>query len=81
MVIKTSPYLTTQSMGWARDFIQGFYRDSDNPFQCSNICLNFPGDSKYPPSLTWVSNLTKEGKLEVEFWNYIYDIIRIASLS
>ena len=67
MGVKPSPYLTTQSMGWAYEFIWGEFCDCDNYFQWLNIRLNFPGDSKYLPSLTWVSNITKEGNLAEEF--------------
>ena len=64
MGLKPSLYLTTQSIGWEKDFIQGDSRDCDNPFQWSNICINFPGDSKYPLILPWVSKLTKSINLE-----------------
>ena len=66
-------------MGWEEEFIQGDSRDCNNTFQWLNIFLNLPGDSEYSPSLTWVSNITKEGKLTSGFCNYINDIRSIVS--
>ena len=63
MVLKTSPYLTTHIKELAEEFIWGDSCDCNNPFQWSNIRLNFPGDYKYSPSLPWVQNITKEGNL------------------
>ena len=77
MVLKPSPYLTIQIMVWAEEFIWGYHYDWENPFQWSNIRLNLTRDSKYSPSLPWVSNTTKEGKLEAGLWTYIDDIRRI----
>ena len=79
MGLKYSPYLTTQRMGCAEEFIWGDYRHYDKPFQCRNIRLNIPEDSKYSPSLPWVSNITKEGNLSADFWTYIDNIRSIAS--
>ena len=78
MGIKSSPYLTTQRLGWAEEFICGYYCEFDNPFQWSNICLNFLGYSKYSPILPWVSKTPKERNLESYFWTYIDNIKRIA---
>ena len=80
MGIKTSPYLTTNNMVCLEEFIQGYPLDCDNPFQWSNTHLNLPGDYKYLPSLTWVSNIINEGNLEADFWTYI-DNIRSIPLS
>ena len=79
MGIKPSPCFTTQSMGWEEDFIRGYSCPCDNLFQWSNIRLNFPVDSKYSPSLSWVSNITKEGNLVADLWTYIDDIFFIVS--
>ena len=79
MGIKPSPYLTTQRMGWAGGFIRAYSCDCDNPFQWSNIRLNFPGDYRYVPILTWVSKLSKERNLDADLWAYIDYIIIIVS--
>ena len=60
MGLKTSPYLTTQSMVCTEEFIRGYAGDSDKRFQWLNIRLNLPGDPKYSPILSWVLNLTKD---------------------
>ena len=64
MGIKPSQYLTTHSTVCTEQFICG---DS-----CTHI--NLSDDSKYPPSLPYVSNITKAENLDAYFWTYTYDI-------
>ena len=74
MSLKPSPYLTTHSMGWTEDSIQGDYCERDNSSQQFNICINLLGDYKYSYSPPWVSYLTKKEKLTSDLWTYIENI-------
>ena len=59
MGIKPSPYLTTQSIVWVKEFMRGDYCYCDFPFWWLNIHPSFPGDPKYSPILPWVSKIAK----------------------
>ena len=77
--LKPSPHLTTQSIVWSEEFIWGDYFDCDKPFPWSNIRLKLSGYFRHFSSLPWVSNITMEGNLAVDFWAYIDYMRSIAS--
>jgi hypothetical protein len=74
MGFRTSPYQTTQAIGWAKEMMMGDHLDATNVFKWSSLRLNLPGLPDYDPMVQWVSNITKEdGRVAANLSIYIDD--------
>ena len=75
MGLRSSPYVCTQTFGWAEDVIRGNRHDPTNPLAWDIVVLNLPGDKHYDPELPWVYRYnTVTGQMANFFGTYIDDI-------
>ena len=76
MGLRPSPYICTQTFGWAEDVIRGDRRDPSNPLAWDTVVLNLPGDKDYNPELPWVYRYNSVTKQMANFFGTYIDDIR-----
>jgi len=68
-----APYITTQSLAFAKEVIVGDRSCPRNPYQWSTVVLNLPGQEVYMPSLPWVHRITPAGDIASDCLTYVDD--------
>jgi hypothetical protein len=68
-----APYVTTQSLAFAKEVICGDRHHLDNPYQWSKVVLNLPGHEDYTPHMPWVRRVTSTGALASDCPTYVDD--------
>jgi hypothetical protein len=60
MGFRTSPYQTTQAIGWANEVMIGDHLVDNNVFRWEEVRMNPPDFVLYNPRVQWVSKVRKE---------------------
>jgi hypothetical protein len=74
MGFRSSPYLATQQLLKANNYLMGDRRDENNPFHWTQIVLNLPGDPNYDPTRDFVCKLHPLGAIANDKHTYIDDL-------
>lgn len=74
MGFRPSPYLATQQLLKANNYLMGDRREESNPFHWSKIVLNLPGDPDYDPTRDFVYKLHPSGDIANDKHTYIDDL-------
>jgi hypothetical protein len=74
MGFRPSPYLATQQLLKANNYLMGDRRDEANPFHWTRIVLNLPGDPNYDPTRDFVYKLHPSGAIANDKHTYIDDL-------
>jgi hypothetical protein len=73
------PYITTQSLAFAKEVILGDRLRPTNPYQWTTVELNLPGHPDYSPTLPWVRRVTASGDAASDCPTYVDDARIIAA--
>ncbi|KAI2508968.1 hypothetical protein MHU86_5463 [Fragilaria crotonensis] len=74
MGLRSSPYLSVQSVTRIKQAFLGNPSDRENPFHWETVGLNLPGSEGYDPSVPWISKLRYDRTIAVDLHIYIDDV-------
>mmetsp|Transcript_15422 Transcript_15422/g.21970 ORF Transcript_15422/g.21970 Transcript_15422/m.21970 type:complete len:634 (+) Transcript_15422:1647-3548(+) len=75
MGFKNSPYVATQGIAVAEEWMLGDPMDKANMFRWDTVVLNLPGMMEYDPSKPWVAKVRyDDGKVACDVFIYVDDV-------
>jgi hypothetical protein len=73
MGLRSSPYLSVQSVTRIKRSFLGDSSDRKNPFHWVTVALNLPGSEEYNPAVPWITKRRYDNSIAVDLHIYIDD--------